>query len=166
MKEYYLLLGSNLGNRARYLEKAIEDLKTYGAIILESSSIYETEAWGSETIKETIDAHLNQVIKINCKFSPHELLAVIQSIEHAHDRERVVRWGDRTLDIDILYYGQETINTEHLIVPHPQIQHRRFTLVPLVELAEGFNHPLLNLTQSELLIQCTDPLEVKIYTPQ
>lgn len=165
MKEYYLLLGSNLGDRAQYLEKAKEDLKAYGIEILEASSLYETEAWGSESINETIGAHLNQVIKIKGDFLPHSLLSVTQSIEHAHDRKRAVKWGNRTLDIDILYYGQEIIQSEHLIIPHPQIQHRRFTLVPLVEVAKDFKHPLLNLTQSELLMQCSDPLEVKIYDP-
>lgn len=164
MKEYYLLLGSNLGDRAEYLSKAKSDLCAFQINILSESSIYETAAWGSEHLGESIGAHLNQVLLVQCDFSPHKLLSVIQSIELNHERVRKIKWGSRTLDIDILYHEDQIICSKNLEIPHPQIPHRRFTLVPLVEIAADFIHPVLNITQSTLLIQCNDSLAVQLYS--
>ncbi len=160
MFNYYLLLGSNLGDRNEYLEKARLDLSTHFIRIIQKSSIYETEAWG-KTDDEENNPHLNQVLYITCHHTPELLLNILQAIENNHGRRRYNKWGDRTLDIDILYYQDRIISTSRLSIPHPEIPNRRFALVPLVEIAPHLKHPLLDLDQAELLSICKDPLEVK-----
>jgi len=160
MFNYYLLLGSNLGNRNEYLEKAKVDLKTHFINIIQKSSIYETEAWGNPEAEKQ-NPHLNQVIYITCHHRPETLLNIIQAIENNHGRRRFHKWGARTLDIDILYHQDRIISTSRLTIPHPEIPNRRFALVPLVEIAPHLKHPILDLDQTALLNFCSDPLEVK-----
>lgn len=160
MFNYYLLLGSNLGDRFFNLTKAKVEITTHFIKIIQQSSIYETAAWG-DTEEEKQPAHLNQVIYVTCHHRPEELLDILQSIENNLGRTREKKWGPRTLDIDILYCYNKVINTPRLTIPHPEIQNRRFTLVPLVEIATQFKHPILDKTHAELLLICNDPLEVE-----
>jgi 2-amino-4-hydroxy-6-hydroxymethyldihydropteridine diphosphokinase len=157
MKGIYLLLGSNLGDSSAMLEKAkVEIMRDIGAIV-NSSSVYCTKAWGIESQPD----FLNQVIEVESDLAAAEILHKINKIEENLGRIRYIKWHSRIIDIDILYYGNEIINTEKLIVPHPENQHRNFVLVPMAEIAPELIHPKLLLTQKALLDNCTDKLEVK-----
>jgi 2-amino-4-hydroxy-6-hydroxymethyldihydropteridine diphosphokinase len=156
----YLLLGSNLGNRKEVLENAAVKIKEKIGVIGKYSSIYETLAWGIEDQP----AFLNQVILVTTLLAPEELLITINIIEKELGRVRHEKWGERLIDIDILYFNNAIINTDDLKIPHPEIVNRRFTLIPLVEIAAEFIHPNLNKNQKELLFLCKDSLEVKMYT--
>ncbi len=153
----FLLLGSNLGDRAEILLKAQKEISLSVGTVVNESSIYETGAWGIEDQP----AFLNQVVVVKTKLNPHQLLTVINNIEQELGRIRHQKWGERLIDIDILYYNNKVINTPNLIIPHPEIANRRFTLVPLVEIAPDFMHPVLGRNQKELLSSCEDELEVK-----
>lgn len=153
----YLLIGGNLGKRFLNLQKAkIEIGKRIGKINIESS-IYETAAWG---VEEQPD-FLNQVLEVSTELSPKELLAEIHIIEAILERKRLRKWGTRTMDIDILFYESQIINTPNLKIPHPYLHLRRFTLVPLCDLIPDFVHPVLQKTVKELLEECGDELEVR-----
>ncbi len=161
MKEIYLLLGSNIGDRSTQLHRAVSALDHPNLKIRAASKIYETAAWG----KTDQASFLNQVIECECNFSPEELLLHCQNVEKSLGRERFELWGPRTIDIDILYFGNESHNTKSLIIPHPGIALRGFTLAPLAEIAPKFKHPLLGLTNEQLLEICPDQLEVLPYSP-
>ncbi|MCF6360208.1 MAG: 2-amino-4-hydroxy-6-hydroxymethyldihydropteridine diphosphokinase [Cyclobacteriaceae bacterium] len=153
----FLLLGSNLGNRAEILVQAQKEIKSQIGSIERTSSMYETLAWGIEDQP----AFLNQVLQVKTILSPPNLLNSINKIEQDLGRIRHQKWGERLIDIDILYYDSEIVKTDNLIIPHHEIANRRFTLVPLVEIAAYFVHPGLGKTQEELLEVCRDELKVK-----
>ncbi|MBA4850239.1 2-amino-4-hydroxy-6-hydroxymethyldihydropteridine diphosphokinase [Emticicia sp. BO119] len=156
MNQVYLGLGSNLGDRQENLELACTRIfKTIGATVAQSS-IYETAAWG---LKEQND-FLNQVICINTEYEAVEVLTKVLAVEQSMGRIREVKWGARTIDIDILYFNDEIINLAHLTIPHPFIQERRFVLTPLAEVAPDFVHPQLQQTNATLLANCADTSEV------
>ena len=121
------------------------------------SSVYETLPWGVEDQP----IFYNLVLQQSTSFAPDELLATTQSIEQMMGRKKHRHWGERLIDIDILYLDDLVYETEHLNIPHIQIPNRRFTLIPLVEIAPDLKHPVLTLSQTQLLDQCTDQLEVK-----
>lgn len=155
----FLGLGSNLGNREENLSTAQKLIEEKVGKIRSKSSIYETAAWG---ITEQ-NAFLNQVLEVETSFSPSAVLHLVLNIEKDMGRIREIRWGERSIDIDILYYNNEIISTETLVVPHPFIQERKFVLVPLCEIAPAFIHPKLNQTNLELLEKCRDSGEIKQY---
>jgi 2-amino-4-hydroxy-6-hydroxymethyldihydropteridine diphosphokinase len=157
----YLLLGSNLGDRRNVLVKARELVDEIVGEVVQSSKIYETEAWGITSQP----SFFNQVIEIRSTLSPDELLATLHQIENKLGRVRREKWGERTLDIDILYYGDLILNEEQLVIPHPEIPTRRFTLVPLVEIAAEFLNPSLSKSNNQLLAECNDNLKVTALTP-
>lgn len=159
MTSIYLLLGTNLGNKIKNLEKVRELLVSNRVTIRRESSIYETAAWGIEDQP----TFLNQVVEIETAKTPDKLLDLTQEIEKKIGRVRKEKWGERLIDIDILYYGDSIIDQEDLQVPHPEIQNRRFTLVPMVDIAQDFVHPQLLVSQEALLKACEDTLEVKPY---
>ena len=152
----FLLLGTNLGHRGDNLAAAIHHIGERVGKIVRTSSHYRTAAWGKTDQPE----FFNQVIEVETFSSPEEVLAQVLAIEALLGRERKEKWGERLIDIDILYYGHRIIQSAELIIPHPQLQNRRFTLVPLCEIAPEFIHPLLHQTNSELLEQCPDQLAV------
>lgn len=158
MNQSYLLLGSNIGDRAGWLQLAREALHTQLGTIKQASAIYETEAWG----KEDQAAFLNQAIWLETSLSAPELLAGLQQIEKdiAH-RERLEKWAPRTLDIDILFFNQEVIHQPGLTVPHPHLQERRFALTPLCDIAADYRHPVLGKTVAALLAACPDLLAAR-----
>lgn len=157
MNKVYLLLGSNEGDSKHLMEKATQLINQNCGPVIQLSSYYQTAAWG---IKEQPD-FLNQVIVINTQLSPQSLLEAIQKIEKDAGRQRNIKWGQRTLDIDILFYNEAIIDNENLKIPHPFIQERRFTLAPLNEIAPNLIHPLFHKTVLQLLQECKDPLDVK-----
>jgi len=151
----YLLLGTNLGSRNKNLFDAIDKIGDK-SLILNKSSIYSTAAWGLEDQED----FLNQVVCVKTFLNSFELLEDILEIEQKLGRERIQKWGSRLIDIDILYFNEEIVETPKLIIPHPYIQNRRFTLVPLVEMIPDYIHPKLKKTNVELLDECSDRLEV------
>ena len=152
----YLLLGSNEGDRQQWLEQAIELIAASCGSIVQASSIYTTAPWG---IEEQPD-FLNMAIAIDTTLPSTDLLKQINEIEQKLGRQRILKWGQRTLDIDILFYGDSIIDLPELKVPHPYIQDRRFALVPLNEIAAELIHPVFNKTIAQLLADCPDTLEV------
>lgn len=136
--QVFLGLGSNVGNRKEYLEKAINALKNMPEItVTNMSSVYETEPFGG--VEQ--NRFLNMVIKIETTLRPDKLLEVIMAIEKDLDRVRTIRWGPRTIDIDILLYGNEVINTRDLTIPHIGLTERDFVLVPLLEIDPDIKLP-------------------------
>jgi 2-amino-4-hydroxy-6-hydroxymethyldihydropteridine diphosphokinase len=138
------------------LSKAKEQIEKRCGSILKASSVYETAAWG----KEDQGAFLNQVLKVETNLHPEEVLKTILQIEEYLGRKRELKYGPRTIDIDILFFNDKIINRRALKIPHPQMQNRRFVLVPLNEIAPGKVHPTLHKTISQLLAECPDPLAV------
>lgn len=155
----YILSGSNLGDRAATLARALEQIEKQAGIIRAQSQLYETAAWGIEEQPP----FLNQVLEIGTNLGPEALLDCLLSIEKQLGRERKQKWGERLIDLDILYYGDLVEESPRLTVPHPYIPERRFTLVPLCELAPLLVHPVLGKTQLELLEECKDKLEVRVF---
>ena len=130
----YLSLGSNIGNRQEYIESAIELVgKREGIKILKKSGLYETSPIGY--VEQ--DLFLNAVIKIKTDLSAREILRIINKIEAELDRKREIRWGPRTIDIDILIFSDKKINETDLIIPHKEMLNRLFVLVPLIEIYDG-----------------------------
>lgn len=160
MKTVYILQGSNEGNRLEYLDfSAIAIEKRMGGISARSS-VYESEPWGFESQQW----FLNRVITVETELEPLEILHQLLAIELEFGRKRAndARFHSRTLDLDILFIDDQIISTPELQVPHPQIPHRKFTLLPLVEIAPTLIHPILHKTCLELLQECSDMGEVRI----
>ncbi|MTT33009.1 2-amino-4-hydroxy-6-hydroxymethyldihydropteridine diphosphokinase [Terrilactibacillus sp. BCM23-1] len=143
----YIGLGSNMGNRIDYLQKACEQMNQLPNVnIITCSSIYETAPYGP--VKQA--DFLNMVAKIETSLSAVGLLHQLQQIELSLDRKREVHWGPRTIDLDILLYNQENIEMEDLIVPHPEMSKRLFVLVPLLDLNPNLTIPKIDRNVSEL----------------
>ncbi len=157
MINVFLLLGSNLGDRQMYLGQAISCIENDIAPVVKASSVYETQSWG----KTDEPDYLNQVIMLQTDMPAAAILERILAIEQRLGRQREEKWGSRTIDIDILFYGDEIINEPGLQVPHPRLHERRFTLEPLAELAPELVHPLLNKSISAIKNQLKDSLIVK-----
>ena len=157
MIDVFLLLGSNLGDRGEYLQKAINLIETELGAVVQKSSVYETEAWG----KTDEPNYLNQVIQVNTALSARLVLEKVLLIETKMGRVREEKWGSRIIDIDILFYGQDIINEPGLIVPHPELHNRKFTLEPLNEIAPDLLHPVLKKSIFELKSKLKDNLIVK-----
>ncbi|WP_256012387.1 2-amino-4-hydroxy-6-hydroxymethyldihydropteridine diphosphokinase [Desertivirga xinjiangensis] len=156
MQRIYLLLGSNLGERDQVLHKAAEAISERVGDILQKSSLYETESWG-----KTGQPHfLNQVICIESGMSALKVLKELLEIENLLGRKRLEKWGSRIIDIDILFYGSSIINEPDLTVPHPYFQERRFAVMPMLEIAPDFEHPVLHKTISIIALELTDELSV------
>lgn len=157
--EVLLLIGGNQGNRNKFLKGARERLSVK-ITIRAVSAIYESEAWG-----EVATANfLNQVLLCETELAPLDLLDFLQAVELALGRKRTDHWGDRTMDVDILYYGDRVLADERLSVPHPFIPERRFTLEPLTELLPHKVNPKTGLTHSEMLEKCPDKGKVWKYS--
>lgn len=154
----YLLLGSNMGLSKALLANAADHIQQLIGPIQVLSSIYKSDAWG----KEDQDPFLNQVLLVETSLSASDLLQALLKIEQQMGRIRSVKWGARIIDIDILFYDNEQIQNDNLIIPHPALAERRFTLIPLNEIAPDFLHPVLNKTIASLLLTCTDPLTVNL----
>ncbi len=147
MHKIYLLLGSNLGDRQKNIDNAINELKACGIIISRKSSLYNTAPWGYTEQPE----FLNQALECFTSLEPVELLEEIKKIEKKMGRIDIVRYGPRIIDIDIIFYDDLILKTDKLIIPHPLMHKRLFVLKPLNEIAPDFIHPELKLSVKNLL---------------
>ncbi|MDB5193217.1 MAG: 2-amino-4-hydroxy-6-hydroxymethyldihydropteridine pyrophosphokinae [Segetibacter sp.] len=159
MNNAFLLIGGNIGDRIGYLNKACELIDKNTGTIVVKSSVFETAAWG---VTEQA-SFLNQVLHVKTDLLPPQLLKQILANEAELGRRRIEKMGPRIIDIDILFYNNAIVNTAELTIPHPEIPNRRFVLIPLNELVPDLVHPILNKTVRELLNECRDKLEVKVY---
>ena len=153
----YLLLGSNLGDRKKYLFDATANIEQKIGVIIRKSSLYQTASWGKPDQPDFI----NQVISVDTDLLPLELLKKVLEIELVLGRQRVEKWGSRTIDIDILFYESSIVNHPDLTIPHPYLHERRFSLMPLAEIAPDIIHPIFNRSIKELLDNLSDNLFVK-----
>lgn len=157
MNTVYLLIGGNLGNRKENFSRAISLINEQCGSLTKSSSVYETEAWGITDQP----SFLNQALEIVTELNARQLMRKILKIEKIMGRLRKEKLGPRVIDIDILLFENEIHDLRFLKVPHPELQNRRFVLVPLAEINPGLRHPILKKTIAQLLEECPDNLEVK-----
>lgn len=163
MSVVYLLLGSNEGDKVTILQKAVKSLELLSDKPLTISSLYESEPWGFNTNEWFI----NQAVKMETSFEPHELLKSILDIEKNLGRVRsavdrsVMGYCSRTIDIDIIFYDNLIINKPELTIPHPKMHLRKFVLMPLSEIAPKIIHPLLNKSIETIIEECNDNLIVR-----
>lgn len=163
MNVVFLLLGSNLSDRLAMLESARSAIAVRIGKIIRESAIYESEPWGFNSEQQ----FLNQVIKIETRMNPSDILKEIFRIETELGRKRGEndQYTSRTIDIDILFFNNEIIREEKLTIPHPKIQERMFTLIPLSEIDGRMIHPESGKSIGKLVAECTDPLKVHPYHP-
>jgi 2-amino-4-hydroxy-6-hydroxymethyldihydropteridine diphosphokinase len=159
MTRVFLGLGTNVGNREENLRRAVQYLKATGIRVLKTSSVYEAapvdyleQAW-----------FLNRVVEAETDLDAAGLLLTLRGIESAMGSKKPFAKGPRLIDLDILLYGNETIATPDLQVPHPRMLDRRFVLVPLVEIAPNLRHPSWDATAAEMLERTSDRSEVRIF---
>ncbi|MDI9878119.1 2-amino-4-hydroxy-6-hydroxymethyldihydropteridine diphosphokinase [Flectobacillus longus] len=160
LQTLFLSLGSNLGNREENLNQAIQLIRQNISTNLSISNIYETEPWGN--LNQA--GFLNLILKIeNSSLLPHEVLEKIQKIEIELGRVRVEKWGERCIDIDIIYHNDLVLDDTQLVIPHPFMQERKFVLVPLADVAPDWVHPVLQKTTLQMLQDCPDGGWIKVY---
>lgn len=157
-QEVYISLGSNMGDREKYLRAAA------GAVgqvvdVVQVSSIYQTEPWGN--VHQ--DPFLNAVLKCHSQRDPETLLYMALEIEYELGRRRENTWEPRTIDVDILFAGNSIVDDSDLVLPHPFLHQRKFVLIPMSEIAEDFKHPVFNKSITELLDACEDDGAVDFY---
>jgi len=157
MHKVFLGIGGNIGNKQVNFHKVYTFIGNELGAITKSSSVYETPPWGFDA-KENF---WNQVLLVETKFSPEEILQKIAAIENQFGRKRVSgEYNSREMDIDILYLNELVMETENLTIPHPRILQRLFVLAPLAEIAPDFIHPQLKSTNLEMLKSCTDKSKI------
>lgn len=152
----YLGIGTNIGDRRKNLVDAEGLINLKVGPVIARSKTYETAAWG---LKDQPDFY-NQVLSVRTTLDAEEVLREILEIETHIGRVREEKWGARIIDIDILYYNDAVINLPHLKIPHPFIQERNFVLIPLLEIAPDYEHPVFKLPNEELFWNSKDESEV------
>ena len=149
----YIGFGSNIGNRLKHIQNAIHALsKTEGIVLQKTSSVYKTDPVGYEAQAQ----FLNGAASIQTSLSPLSLLHTLKDIETVIGRQHRIHWGPREIDLDLLIYGDLCLQTEKLVVPHPEMHLRRFVLVPLAEIAPDLVHPVFQETIQTLLERLED----------
>ena len=152
MNIVYLQLGSNIGDREQQLKSAISEIKEKVGDITNSSKVYESSPWRVDGQSN----YLNQVIEVKTELEAERVLSVVLKIENDLGRKRIEKWGERLIDIDILFYNNDIIETVDLCIPHKHMHERKFVLTPLNEIANDYLHPKYNKTVADLLIECND----------
>ena len=145
-----------MGNREKNLARAKKLISEKAGKVTRASSLYETAAWG----KTDQPSFYNQALELETTLPPKDLLKLLLEIEKKLGRQRDEKYGPRTIDIDILLYGDQIFNDPQLRIPHPELQNRRFALTPLAEIGPGLVHPVFKKSITELLAICSDTLEV------
>lgn len=157
-KEAYLLLGSNLGDRSSQLSHAVSLINKEVGEVFAASNVYETAAWGNTNQP----GFLNQAIGVKTFLAPNELLHNLLNIEQKMGRVRLEKWGERLIDIDLIFYGDGlVVESDDLTLPHPEMHKRRFVLEPLNEIAADYIHPIFKQKVSSILINLSDELTVQ-----
>lgn len=156
MNRAILMLGSNVGNSVQYLQEAKENIQKKAGNIALQSCMYKTAPWGNENQHD----YLNQALELETELDSKSLLHLLLEIEQEAGRIRIKKNDPRTLDIDILFFNDEIMESGELILPHPRLHERNFVLVPLMEIIPDFVHPKLLQTISGLHKICTDTLTV------
>jgi 2-amino-4-hydroxy-6-hydroxymethyldihydropteridine diphosphokinase len=156
MNKLYLLLGSNQQQPQKQLQLAQKNITKKIGQVLRQSPVYQTAAWGNTNQPD----FLNQVIIVNTALAAVQTMQTILNIEQYMGRIRTKKNAPRIIDIDILFFNKAIINEKDLIVPHPQLQNRKFVLIPLNQLSPNFKHPVLQKTIHQLLRICPDKLTV------
>jgi 2-amino-4-hydroxy-6-hydroxymethyldihydropteridine diphosphokinase len=156
MNKVYLLIGGNMGDRMANLETAKNWIHKEIGPIQQTSSIYETAAWGNTNQPD----FLNQAMLLTSNLEASIIMEKLLKIEVNMGRIRDIPWGPRTIDIDIIYFNDEVILNELITIPHPKLADRKFVLMPLVEIAPHYMHPIFNKTNEVLLKDCGDSLAV------
>ena len=154
----FISLGGNLGNTLEIFKNSYIEIEKKIGRISTFSKIYQTAAWGKTDQAD----FLNQVIQAETNLDPEKIMSELLEIELFFGRRRDVIWGPRILDLDILFLGNQIVSSENVDIPHPQIAHRRFVLIPMAEIAPEFLHPVLQQTRLELLEQTTDLQSVQL----
>lgn len=154
----YLSLGGNLGNTIEIFQNSMEILTKKVGKITQISSLYQTAAWGPIPQNDFI----NQVIEVETKLSAPKLMDILLEIELQQGRVRQERWGPRTLDLDIIFFGEQLISTENLEIPHPRMEDRKFVLIPMVEINPNLIHPISRKSIRQILLECKDECDCKI----
>lgn len=152
MNKVYLLIGGNIGDRLANLKTAIDCIEKLCGKMLKASTIYETEAWGYKDQA----AFLNQALLIETQLDASQLMLALLDIEKQLGRIRINPLGPRTIDIDIIYFNEEIIETAIVSIPHPRLAERNFVLMPLVEIAPDYIHPVFHKNNTLLLKECED----------
>jgi len=160
MNKVFLLIGGNMGDRLQNLHQAITLISASAGPVIQQSAVYETAAWG-KTDQATF---LNQALLLTTSLTAQELLTTLLLVEEEMGRRRMEKNGPRVIDIDIIFYNDVVMDEPNLTIPHPQLQNRRFVLVPLNEIAPALVHPIFHKTIEELLEECKDDLAVKKLT--
>jgi 2-amino-4-hydroxy-6-hydroxymethyldihydropteridine diphosphokinase len=155
-KQVVLIIGGNLYDRMALIDQCRNSLADFLGPATKTSDVYESEAWGGKSSGN----YLNQVLVFDTDLSAREILDQIQAIENTMGRNRTEKWGDRTMDIDIIFFGDEVIETDQLTIPHSYMHLRRFVLVPLAEILPELIHPTLGKSVAELLEACPDDSKV------
>lgn len=157
MGRIFVALGSNIGDRLGFLQKAMDALGSApGFKVRRVSSVYETEPVG----KKEQPQFLNAAVELNSLMSPEDVLVTLKQIERAVGRTPSERWGPREIDLDLIYVQDLVIDGPELVLPHPEVDSRKFVLTPLAEIAPEFLDPLRNRSLRELLLSCPDPNSV------
>ena len=159
MNIVFLQLGSNLGDRELLLKDAIIAIENRVGDVVEFSKVYESAPWRVEGQEN----YLNQILKVRTPLSAYEVLSIVLDIEKQLGRIRLEKWGERIIDIDIIFYNDFIIETPDLCVPHKHLHERMFVLTPLHNIAPEMVHPIYNKTIAELLEMCNDIELVKEY---
>lgn len=166
MPTIYLSIGSNRGDRLRYLEESGKQIEAEGIHVVRCSPVYETAPWGFRTD----ELFLNQTLEVESNLPPEVFHEILLQIEQRLGRKRVdpvpgagKNYTSRTIDIDILFYGEEIIETPALQVPHPRIPERRFVLEPMADIAPDFIHPVSKQSMKSMLQACNDAMQVTIF---
>ncbi|MBE7175255.1 MAG: 2-amino-4-hydroxy-6-hydroxymethyldihydropteridine diphosphokinase [Mucilaginibacter polytrichastri] len=157
MHQFFLSLGSNMGDRDANLKQAIRFIHSEIGAVSGQSDVYETEPWGNTEQ----DAFLNQIIIVASELPPADALHHILAIEEKMGRKRLLRWGPRLIDIDILLCDDLVIDSPGLIIPHPEMHKRRFILEPIAQLSPYKIHPVLKKSMADLYNNLSDPLTVQ-----
>lgn len=148
--DVFIGVGSNIGDREQYLKKGLQLLNLRDDVKIKTVSTFiETEPYGGVEM----DPVLNGVVRIKTLLEPYELLKICNEIENELGRERLVRWGPRTFDMDILFYDKLILEDKCLTIPHIDIKNRDFVLKPMTEIAPGFVHPIYNKTMKDMLVE-------------
>lgn len=164
MTRCYLLFGSNQGDKKKLLDEACRLIEARCGMLVERSSDYLSEPWGFKAE----EWFLNALLVVETELAPDDLMERLMEIENELGRVRdphVKGYQSRTVDLDILYYGDRVIHTEKVIAPHPRLHLRRFALMPLCELVPDFLHPIFNRSQQQLLEKCSDTSKVYVSLP-